>query len=32
MDVPWTASSTSAADLYPVNLDSDYLEKRSLRS
>jgi hypothetical protein len=32
MDDPWTASSTSAADLYPVNLDSDYLEKRSLRS
>jgi hypothetical protein len=31
-DGPWTASSTSAADLYPVNLDSDYLEKRSLRS
>ncbi|XP_062169467.1 probable leucine-rich repeat receptor-like serine/threonine-protein kinase At3g14840 isoform X2 [Alnus glutinosa] len=31
-DGPWTASSNSAADLYPVNLDSDYLEKRSLRS
>lgn len=25
---PWTASSSSAADLYPVNLDSSYLEKR----
>jgi hypothetical protein len=32
MDDPWTASSTSAADLYPVNLDSDYWEKRALRS
>ncbi|KAF7822594.1 putative leucine-rich repeat receptor-like serine/threonine-protein kinase [Senna tora] len=27
-DGPWTASSTSAADLYPVNLDSSYWEKR----
>ncbi|KAK7401755.1 hypothetical protein VNO78_13483 [Psophocarpus tetragonolobus] len=25
---PWTASSTSVADLYPVHLDSSYLEKR----
>ncbi|KAG4978099.1 hypothetical protein JHK84_037784 [Glycine max] len=25
---PWTASSTSVADLYPVGLDSSYLEKR----
>ncbi|XP_062169065.1 probable leucine-rich repeat receptor-like serine/threonine-protein kinase At3g14840 isoform X2 [Alnus glutinosa] len=32
MDDPWTASSTSAADLYPVNLDSEYWEKRALRS
>jgi hypothetical protein len=31
MDGPWT-TSTSAADLYPVNLDSDYWEKRALRS
>ncbi|XP_059442079.1 probable leucine-rich repeat receptor-like serine/threonine-protein kinase At3g14840 [Corylus avellana] len=28
MDGPWTASSTSTVDLYPVNLDSTYLEKR----
>ncbi|KAE8124672.1 hypothetical protein FH972_019537 [Carpinus fangiana] len=28
-DGPWTASSTSAADLYPVNLNSNYLEKRA---
>ena len=28
-DGPWTASSTSATDLYPVNLDSNYLEKRA---
>ncbi|PIN04372.1 Serine/threonine protein kinase [Handroanthus impetiginosus] len=28
MDVPWTASSTSTADLYPINLDTDYWEKR----
>ncbi|XP_062170464.1 probable LRR receptor-like serine/threonine-protein kinase At1g29720 [Alnus glutinosa] len=26
------ASSTSAADLYPINLDSDYSGKRALRS
>ncbi|XP_062169066.1 probable leucine-rich repeat receptor-like serine/threonine-protein kinase At3g14840 [Alnus glutinosa] len=32
MDDPWTSSSTSTADLYPVNLDSDYWEKRALRS
>ncbi|KAA8524027.1 hypothetical protein F0562_010542 [Nyssa sinensis] len=25
---PWTGSSTSAADLYPVNLNSDYLVNR----
>ncbi|KAK6946602.1 Serine-threonine/tyrosine-protein kinase, catalytic domain [Dillenia turbinata] len=29
LDGPWTASSTSANDLYPVNLDSDYLSGRS---
>ncbi|KAG7957027.1 hypothetical protein I3843_11G154000 [Carya illinoinensis] len=29
VDGPFTASSTSAADLYPVNMDSDYLEKRT---
>ncbi|XP_027187763.1 probable leucine-rich repeat receptor-like serine/threonine-protein kinase At3g14840 [Cicer arietinum] len=29
MEGPWTASSTSANDLYPVHLDSSYLEKRS---
>ncbi|KAI9186159.1 hypothetical protein LWI28_014274 [Acer negundo] len=28
MDGPWTASSTSAGDLYPVNLDSDYFKGR----
>ncbi|KAJ1389313.1 Serine/threonine-protein kinase, active site [Sesbania bispinosa] len=27
-DDPWTASSTSVIDLYPVNLDSSYWEKR----
>ena len=27
-DEPWTSSSTSAADLYPVNVDSSYLQKR----
>lgn len=27
-DGPWTASSSAAADLYPVNLDSSYLNKR----
>ncbi|XP_062011660.1 probable leucine-rich repeat receptor-like serine/threonine-protein kinase At3g14840 isoform X1 [Rosa rugosa] len=26
---PWTASSTSANDLYPVNPDSNYLENRN---
>ncbi|XP_059438804.1 probable leucine-rich repeat receptor-like serine/threonine-protein kinase At3g14840 [Corylus avellana] len=26
---PWTASSTSGVDLYPLNLYSDYLEKRA---
>ncbi|RYR50560.1 hypothetical protein Ahy_A07g037179 [Arachis hypogaea] len=25
---PWTTSSTSARDFYPLNLDSSYLEKR----
>lgn len=25
---PWTASSSSVTDLYPVHLDSSYLEKR----
>ncbi|KAJ1441591.1 Serine/threonine-protein kinase, active site [Sesbania bispinosa] len=29
MEGPWTTSSTSAADLYPVHLDSAYLEKRN---
>ncbi|KAL2245502.1 UNVERIFIED_CONTAM: putative leucine-rich repeat receptor-like serine/threonine-protein kinase, partial [Sesamum indicum] len=28
MDVPLTASSASAADLYPLSLDTDYWEKR----
>ncbi|KAK3198573.1 hypothetical protein Dsin_021988 [Dipteronia sinensis] len=28
MDGTWTASSTSAGDLYPVNLDSDYFKGR----
>jgi len=28
-DEPWTASSSSAADLYPVGLDSSYWEKRN---
>ncbi|KAK7335232.1 hypothetical protein VNO80_27009 [Phaseolus coccineus] len=27
-DEPWTSSSTSAADLYPLTLDSSYLQKR----
>ncbi|XVF79036.1 hypothetical protein PTKIN_Ptkin14bG0187300 [Pterospermum kingtungense] len=27
-DGPWTTSSTSAADLYPVNLSSTYLQNR----
>jgi len=27
-DEQWTSSSTSAADLYPVTLDSSYLQKR----
>ncbi|KAI4333497.1 hypothetical protein L6164_018296 [Bauhinia variegata] len=26
---PWTASSSSAADLYPIRLDSSYWEKRN---
>ncbi|KAI4333511.1 hypothetical protein L6164_018305 [Bauhinia variegata] len=29
MEGPWTASSSSAADLYPLHLDSSYLEKRN---
>ncbi|KAL8507670.1 hypothetical protein ACS0TY_018275 [Phlomoides rotata] len=28
MDVPWTASSASTADLYPITMDTDYWEKR----
>ncbi|KAH9723386.1 putative leucine-rich repeat receptor-like serine/threonine-protein kinase [Citrus sinensis] len=28
IDEPYTGSSTSAADLYPINLDSDYLNSR----
>ncbi|XP_047169232.1 probable leucine-rich repeat receptor-like serine/threonine-protein kinase At3g14840 [Vigna umbellata] len=28
-DGPWTASSSSAADLYPVHTDSSYWEKRN---
>ena len=28
-DGPWTASSSSAADLYPVRLDSSYWEARN---
>ncbi|XP_011002767.1 PREDICTED: probable leucine-rich repeat receptor-like serine/threonine-protein kinase At3g14840 [Populus euphratica] len=28
MDGPWTAASTSAGDLYPVSLDSDYWKGR----
>ncbi|KAL5989815.1 hypothetical protein ACLOJK_010709 [Asimina triloba] len=29
LDGPWTGSSTSAADLYPINLDSEYWNKRN---
>ncbi|XP_042025427.1 probable leucine-rich repeat receptor-like serine/threonine-protein kinase At3g14840 isoform X2 [Salvia splendens] len=29
-DAPWSGSSTSAADLYPVALDTNYWEKRGL--
>ncbi|KAK7272598.1 hypothetical protein RJT34_29303 [Clitoria ternatea] len=29
MEGPWTASSTSVTDLYPVHLDSSYLERRN---
>jgi hypothetical protein len=29
MDVPHNASSTFVVDLYPVNLDSDFLQKRA---
>ncbi|KAB1216419.1 hypothetical protein CJ030_MR4G029197 [Morella rubra] len=28
-DCHWTASTTSTSDLYPINLDSDYLEQRA---
>ncbi|CAI9088849.1 OLC1v1023293C1 [Oldenlandia corymbosa var. corymbosa] len=28
MEVPFTASTTSTEDLYPINMDTDYLEKR----
>ncbi|XVE53068.1 hypothetical protein DITRI_Ditri02bG0174700 [Diplodiscus trichospermus] len=31
-DGPWTSSSTSAADLYPVNLTSDYWKNRDSTS
>ncbi|XP_022134073.1 probable leucine-rich repeat receptor-like serine/threonine-protein kinase At3g14840 [Momordica charantia] len=29
MDGPWTGSSTNASDLYPINMDSKYLENRN---
>lgn len=29
-DVPWTGSSASTADLYPVTVDTEYWEKRGL--
>lgn len=29
LDGPWTASSSSTQDLYPLKLDSDYWEKRN---
>ncbi|XP_047152407.1 probable leucine-rich repeat receptor-like serine/threonine-protein kinase At3g14840 [Vigna umbellata] len=29
IEVPWTASSTSASDLYPTHLDSSFLDKRN---
>ncbi len=29
LDGPWTGSSTSAQDLYPLVMDSDYWEKRN---
>lgn len=28
MDVPWTASTAASADLYPLNVDTEYWEKR----
>ncbi|GAU31600.1 hypothetical protein TSUD_54240 [Trifolium subterraneum] len=31
IDRPWTASSSSAVDLYPVQLDSSYWEEQKLR-
>ena len=31
-DGPWTSSSTSAVDLYPVNLTSDYWKNRDSTS
>lgn len=30
MDVPWTASSAATSDLYPLNVDTEYWEKRDL--
>lgn len=29
MDGPWTGSSTSTPDLYPINLDTEYWNNRS---
>ena len=29
-DVPWTGSSASTADLYPITVDTEYWEKRGL--
>ncbi|KAL1537955.1 putative leucine-rich repeat receptor-like serine/threonine-protein kinase [Salvia divinorum] len=29
-DVPWTGSSASTADLYPITVDTEYWEKRDL--
>lgn len=29
MDGPWSGSSTTASDLYPINMDSKYLENRN---
>ncbi|KAL3849317.1 hypothetical protein ACJIZ3_011199 [Penstemon smallii] len=30
MDVPWTGSSTSTGDLYPITVDTEYWAKRDL--
>lgn len=30
MDVPWTVSSASTGDLYPITVDTEYWEKRDL--